>query len=49
MRKAFDSKRSTISVLEVEAVPQSCIVNVNIVSDGAIKAEADEQWVVEAT
>jgi hypothetical protein len=25
MRKAFDWKRSTISMLEVEAVPQSCI------------------------
>jgi hypothetical protein len=26
MRKAFDWKRSRISVLEVEAVPQSCIL-----------------------
>jgi hypothetical protein len=25
MRKAFDLKRSGISILEVEAVPQSCI------------------------
>jgi hypothetical protein len=25
MRKAFDCKRSRISMLEVEAVPQSCI------------------------
>jgi hypothetical protein len=30
MRKAFDWKRSRISVLEVEAVPQSCIPQVQI-------------------
>jgi hypothetical protein len=30
MRKAFDWKRSRISMLEVEAVPQSCIPQVQI-------------------
>jgi hypothetical protein len=30
MRKAFDWKRSRISMLEVEAVPQSCIPLVEI-------------------
>jgi hypothetical protein len=30
MYKAFDWKRSRISVLEVEAVPQSCIPSVQI-------------------
>jgi hypothetical protein len=30
MRKAFDWKRSKISMLDVEAVPQSCIPQVQI-------------------
>jgi hypothetical protein len=30
MRKAFDWKRSRISMLEMEAVPQSCIRQVQI-------------------
>jgi hypothetical protein len=30
MRKAFDWKRSRISMLEVEALPQSCIPQVQI-------------------
>jgi hypothetical protein len=30
MRKAFDWKRSRISMFEVEAVPQSCIPQVQI-------------------
>jgi hypothetical protein len=30
MRKAFDWKRSIISMLEVEAVPQSCIPQVQM-------------------
>jgi hypothetical protein len=30
MRKTFDWKRSRISMLEVEAVPQSCIPQVQI-------------------
>jgi hypothetical protein len=30
MRKVFDSKSSILSMLEVEAVPKSCIPNVQI-------------------
>jgi hypothetical protein len=30
MRKAFDRKRSRISMLELEAVPQSCVPYVQI-------------------